>query len=67
MNKIIRTIAFTLVLAGLLAWGAVTVAQVPGTSNAASSITANEIQIEQSIELKAMPASDRSGIRRVGQ
>ncbi|MCK4719458.1 hypothetical protein KAU08_02295 [bacterium] len=67
MNKIIRTITFTLVLAGLLAWGAVTVAQVPGTSNVASSITANEIQIEQSIELNAIPASDRSGFRRVGQ
>jgi hypothetical protein len=43
------------------------VAQVPGTSNVASSITANEIQIEQSIELNAVPASDRSGFRRVGQ
>lgn len=66
MNKIIRTIAFTLVLAGLLAWGAVTVAQVPGTSNLASS-PANTIQIEQSIELNAIPASDRSGFRHVGQ
>lgn len=65
MNKILRTIAFTLVLAGLLAWGAVTVAQVPGTSNAVAS-PANTIQIEQSTELNAMPASDTSGFRRVG-
>jgi hypothetical protein len=66
MSKIIRTIAFTLVLAGLLAWGASTVAQVPSNTVNAS-VGINNVEIVQSTELTPLESNDLSGIHHVGQ
>jgi hypothetical protein len=66
MSKIIRTIAFTLVLAGLLAWGASTVAQVPSNSVNASVGNGN-VEIVTGTELTPMESNDLSRVHYVGQ
>lgn len=66
MNKIIRTIAFTLVLAGLLAWGASTMAQVPSATQGLS-IGQGNVEIVTSTELNTVDHSDLSRVHYVGQ
>ncbi|MCX6647128.1 MAG: hypothetical protein NTY09_12350 [bacterium] len=66
MSKIIKTIAFTLVLAGLLAWGASTVAQVPSNTVNAS-VGNSKVEIVTSTEVTSMLTDDLSRIRPAGQ
>lgn len=65
MSKIIRTIAFTLVLAGLLAWGASTVAQVP--SNTVNASVNGTVEVVTSTELNTIEHNNLDNVHYVGQ
>jgi hypothetical protein len=63
MSKIIRTLAFILVLAGLLTWGVSTLAQAPTRS-----VTTSGVQIVTGgEELQTAEHGSTSGVHYVGR